>query len=93
MCFGLVAFNAFAECPGDTYVVKLIAPGGAKLNVVKAVKSLTGLGLKEAKDLVDLAPVILKKKLSLSTAQAWKSALKQAGATARIKGPKGCSPK
>ena len=65
--------------------VILKAPGGAKLNVVKAVKSLTGLGLKEAKGLVDDAPSAVKEGISKEEADAIKAQLEEAGAEVEIK--------
>lgn len=65
--------------------VILKSPGGAKLNVVKAVKSLTGLGLKEAKALVDEAPSPVKEQVSKEEAEAIKAQLEEAGAEVEIK--------
>lgn len=65
--------------------VILKSPGGAKLNVVKAVKSLTGLGLKEAKELVDSAPSPVKEKVSKEEAEALKTQLEEAGAEVELK--------
>ncbi|MBK9450332.1 MAG: 50S ribosomal protein L7/L12 [Bacteroidetes bacterium] len=59
--------------------------GAGKLNVVKIVKTLTGLGLKEAKDLVDAAPGPVKEKISKEEAEAIKAQLVEAGATVEIK--------
>jgi large subunit ribosomal protein L7/L12 len=59
--------------------------GAGKLNVVKVVKTLTGLGLKEAKDLVDAAPGPVKEKVSKEEAEAIKAQLVEAGATVEIK--------
>lgn len=59
--------------------------GAGKLNVVKIVKTLTGLGLKEAKDLVDAAPGPVKEKVSKEEAEAIKAQLVEAGATVEIK--------
>lgn len=59
--------------------------GAGKLNVVKVVKTLTGLGLKEAKDLVDAAPGPIKEKISKEEAEAIKAQLVEAGATVEIK--------
>lgn len=59
--------------------------GPAKLNVVKVVKTLTGLGLKEAKDLVDAAPSVVREKVSREEAEAIKAQLVEAGATVEIK--------
>ncbi|MCB9230467.1 MAG: 50S ribosomal protein L7/L12 [Bacteroidia bacterium] len=65
--------------------VILKSAGGAKLNVVKAVKTLTGLGLKESKDLVDAAPTVVKEKVAKDEAEALKAALEEAGAEVEIK--------
>lgn len=59
--------------------------GAAKLAVVKAVKSELGVGLKEAKDLVDAAPATLKEKVSKDEAEKLKAALEEAGASVEIK--------
>ena len=65
--------------------VILKAPGGAKLQIVKLVKELTGLGLKEAKAVVDSAPAPLKEKVSKDEATALKAQLEEAGAEVEIK--------
>ncbi len=65
--------------------VVLTAAGGAKLQVVKAVKELTGLGLKEAKEMVDNAPSTLKEGVSKDDAEAAKTKLEEAGAAVEIK--------
>lgn len=65
--------------------VILKSAGSAKLAVVKAVKELTGLGLKEAKDLVDGAPSELKKGVSKDEADALKKQLEEAGAEVELK--------
>ncbi|MCX6257533.1 MAG: 50S ribosomal protein L7/L12 [Bacteroidia bacterium] len=65
--------------------VVLVAPGGAKLQVVKLVKELTGLGLKEAKDLVDKAPTPVKEKVSKEEAESLKAQLIEAGAEVEVK--------
>jgi large subunit ribosomal protein L7/L12 len=65
--------------------VILKAAGGKKLNVVKLVKTLTGLGLKEAKDLVDGAPQTLKEGVSKEEAADLKAQLEEAGAEVEIK--------
>jgi large subunit ribosomal protein L7/L12 len=65
--------------------VILKAAGQAKLGVVKLVKELTGLGLKEAKELVDAAPKAVKEKVSKDEAAALKSQLEEAGAEVEIK--------
>ena len=65
--------------------VILKAPGGAKLQIVKLVKELTGLGLKEAKAVVDAAPKEVKEKVSKEEAEALKTQLEEAGAEVEIK--------
>ena len=65
--------------------VILKAAGAAKLNVVKLVKDLTGLGLKEAKELVDGAPKAVKEKVSKADAEGLKKQLEEAGAEVEIK--------
>lgn len=69
----------------STFDVILKEAGGAKLAVVKLVKDLTGLGLKEAKDLVDGAPKELKAGVSKDEAEALKKQLEEAGAVVEIK--------
>ena len=68
-----------------SFDVVLTEVGGAKLGVVKVVKDLTGLGLKEAKDLVDGAPKPVKQGIGKDEAEAIKKALEEAGAKAEIK--------
>ncbi|RUT78689.1 50S ribosomal protein L7/L12 [Ancylomarina longa] len=65
--------------------VILKAAGGSKLAVVKLVKELTGLGLKEAKAAVDAAPAALKEKVSKEEAEALKAQLEEAGAEVELK--------
>jgi large subunit ribosomal protein L7/L12 len=65
--------------------VILTAAGGSKLAVVKLVKELTGLGLKEAKGLVDAAPKALKEGISKDEAEALKTQLEEAGAEVEVK--------
>jgi large subunit ribosomal protein L7/L12 len=65
--------------------VILKAPGGAKLQIVKLVKDLTGLGLKEAKELVDKAPIPLKEGVSKDEAESLKKQLEDAGAEVELK--------
>ena len=65
--------------------VILKAAGGSKLAVVKLVKELTGLGLKEAKELVDGAPAPLKEGVSKDEAEALKKSLEEAGAEVELK--------
>jgi len=65
--------------------VILKAPGGSKLGVVKLVKELTGLGLKEAKELVDGAPKPVKEGVAKDEAEALKKQLEEAGAEVELK--------
>ena len=65
--------------------VILKAPGGAKLQIVKLVKELTGLGLKEAKAVVDSAPAPVREGVSKDEAESLKSQLEEAGAEVEIK--------
>jgi large subunit ribosomal protein L7/L12 len=69
----------------NSFDVVLKSAGQAKLAVVKAVKELTGLGLKEAKDLVDAAPSELKKGVTKDEAEALKKQLEEAGAEVELK--------
>jgi large subunit ribosomal protein L7/L12 len=65
--------------------VELTAAGAQKINAIKAVREITGLGLKEAKDLVDAAPKVIKEKVSKTDAEAFKKKLEEAGATVTLK--------
>ena len=65
--------------------VVLKAPGGAKLQIVKLVKELTGLGLKEAKAVVDSAPAPVKEGVSKDEAESLKTQLEEAGAEVELK--------
>ncbi len=67
------------------FTVVLKEAGASKLGVVKAVKELTGLGLKEAKDLVDAAPSNIKEGVSKDEAEGLKKALEEAGAVVELK--------
>ena len=67
------------------FTVVLKDAGASKLGVVKAVKELTGLGLKEAKDLVDAAPSNIKEGVSKDEAEGLKKALEEAGAVVELK--------
>lgn len=66
------------------FTVTLKEAGGQKVAVIKAVKELTGLGLGEAKALVDNAPSAIKEKVSKDDAEAAKKALEEAGATVEV---------
>ena len=65
--------------------VILTSAGAAKINVIKAVREITGLGLKEAKELVDGAPKAIKEKVSADDAEAAKAKLEEAGAEVELK--------
>jgi large subunit ribosomal protein L7/L12 len=69
----------------STFDVILKSPGGAKLQIVKLVKDLTGLGLKEAKAVVDAAPAPVKEGVSKEEAESIKNQLVEAGAEVELK--------
>ena len=68
----------------DSWNVMLNAAGEQKINVIKVVREVTGLGLKEAKDMVDGAPKVIKANLKKEEAEELKKKLTEAGATAEI---------
>ncbi len=76
---------AEAEDEKDEFDVILTAAGGQKIAVIKEVRALTSLGLKEAKDLVDSAPKPVLEKASKDDAEKAKAALEAAGATVELK--------
>ncbi|HRZ95422.1 MAG TPA: 50S ribosomal protein L7/L12 [Candidatus Moranbacteria bacterium] len=65
--------------------VEVTAAGASKINVIKAVREVTGLGLKDAKDLVDAAPKVIKEKAAKAEAEEMKKKLEAAGATVTLK--------
>ena len=67
------------------FTVTLTEVGGNKINVIKVVRELTGLGLKEAKDLVEAAPKPVKDGVPKAQAEEWKKKLVEAGATVELK--------
>lgn len=92
--FGVSAAAAVAVVAGGAaeaveekteFDVVLTAAGGNKVAVIKAVRGATGLGLKEAKDLVESAPAVLKEAISKDDAEALKKALEEAGASVEVK--------
>jgi large subunit ribosomal protein L7/L12 len=93
--FGVSAAAAVAAGPAagpaaaaeeqTEFDVILSAVGEKKVNVIKAVRELTGLGLKEAKDLVEAAPKAVKEAASKADAAAAKAKLEEAGATVELK--------
>ena len=79
------AAGAAAAAEQTEFDVILASAGSAKLGVIKDVKEVTGLGLKESKDLVDGAPKPVKEKVSKAEAEELKAKLEAAGATVEIK--------
>jgi len=80
--------GAVEEAPAEPteFNVVLTAAGPNKINVIKAVRELTSLGLKEAKDAVDSAPTNIKEAVSKDEAEAARAKLADAGATVEVKG-------
>lgn len=91
--FGVSAAAAVAVAAGPAeaaeekteFDVVLTAAGGNKVAAIKAVRGATGLGLKEAKDLVESAPAVIKEGVSKDDAEALKKALEEAGASVEVK--------
>ena len=95
--FGVSAATAVAAAPvaaaaeaapaeeKSEFDIVLAATGDKKVNVIKAVRTITGLGLKEAKDMVDGAPSTLKEGAPKTEAEEAKKALEEAGATVELK--------
>ena len=79
------AAEAAAPAEQTEFDVILTSAGSAKLGVIKVVKELTGLGLKESKDLVDNAPKPVKEKVSKAEAEDIKNKLEAAGASVEVK--------
>jgi len=79
------AGGAAAAAEQTEFTVMLTAAGEQKVNVIKAVREITGLGLKEAKDLVDGAPKPIKEGIAKAAAEEALAKLKEAGATAELK--------
>ncbi|MDP3149952.1 MAG: 50S ribosomal protein L7/L12 [Ignavibacteria bacterium] len=85
---GAAVAGAAAAAPVEEqteFNVNLIAAGEKKINVIKVVRAHTGLGLKEAKDLVDGAPKTVKEAVSKDEAEKLKKELEEAGATVEVK--------
>lgn len=78
------AGGAAAEEQSEFDVI-LTSAGASKINVIKVVREITGLGLKEAKELVDGAPKAIKEKISKADAEAMKAKIEEAGATVEVK--------
>ena len=77
--------TAEAEAEQDTFDVILAAFGEKKINVIKEVRAMTGLGLKEAKDLVEAAPKAVKEGVDKAEAEELKKKLEDVGATVELK--------
>jgi large subunit ribosomal protein L7/L12 len=82
---GAAAPGAAAEPEKDEFTVMLTGSGDKKIQVIKVVRELTSLGLKEAKDLVDGAPKPVKEGVSKKEAEEMKKKLEEAGGTVEIK--------
>ena len=86
MMMAAPAAGAAAEVEEKSdFDIELVAGGDSKIGVIKVVKELTGKGLKEAKDLVDAAPAIIKEKVPKAEAEEIKKQLMDAGATVNLK--------
>jgi len=92
--FGVSAASMAVAAPGAAgaaveeqteFTVMLLGPGDKKVEVIKVVRSATGLGLKEAKDVVDGAPKAVKEGISKADAEALKKQLEDAGAKVEVK--------
>jgi large subunit ribosomal protein L7/L12 len=79
------AAGGAAAAEQTEFTVTLTAAGESKVNVIKVVRTITGLGLKEAKDVVDGAPKVIKEGISKADADAIAKQLIEAGATAEVK--------
>jgi large subunit ribosomal protein L7/L12 len=82
------AATAAAAAPAeekDEFTIELVASGANKINVIKVVREITGLGLKEAKDLVEGAPKTLKEGVAKADAEEMKKKLEEAGAKVELK--------
>ncbi len=77
--------GAAAAAEQTEFTVHLTSAGASKVNVIKIVRAVTGLGLKEAKDVVDAAPKAVKEGVSKADAEAILKQLLEAGATAEVK--------
>jgi large subunit ribosomal protein L7/L12 len=82
---GAAGGDAGAAAASDTVNVELTEIGQQKINVIKVVKETMGLGLKEAKDLVEKAPTIIKENVKSEEAESLKAKLQEAGATVNFK--------
>lgn len=76
---------AGAAAEKDEFDVELVSAGASKVKVIKAVREITGLGLKEAKELVDNAPKVVKEAVSKAEAEEIKTKLEEQGAEVNLK--------
>lgn len=67
------------------FTVELTEAGANKINVIKVVREITGLGLKEAKDIVDAAPKVVKENVAKAQAEEWKKKIEEAGGKVTLK--------
>ena len=74
-----------AAAAKDSFDIELTAAGDKKVGVIKAVREITGLGLKEAKELVDGAPNVIKEGVAAAEAEELKAKLEEAGASVTLK--------
>lgn len=79
------AGEAAAEEEKDEFDVELVSAGSSKVKVIKVVREITGLGLKEAKDVVDSAPKVVKEAVSKAEAEEIKAKLEAEGAEVNLK--------
>ena len=82
---GAVADDDAAAEAKDEFDIELTNVGDKKINIIKIVRTITGLGLKEAKDLVDEAPSKIKESVAKTEAEDFKKQLEEAGATVTLK--------
>lgn len=81
----VAAAGGDAAAEKDSFDVHLVDAGASKINVIKVVREVTGLGLKEAKDLVDGAPKVVKEGLAKAEAEELQKKLEEAGAKIELK--------
>jgi large subunit ribosomal protein L7/L12 len=79
------AAGAAAAEEKSEYTVELADAGANKINVIKVIREVTQMGLKEAKDIVDAAPKVVKEAVSKADAEAWKKKFEEAGAKINLK--------
>lgn len=85
MAGGAAGGDAGGAAEKTAFDVELTSAGGSKINVIKVVREITGLGLKEAKDIVDGAPKNIKEGVKKEEAEEIKAKLEEAGATCEVK--------